>query len=271
MARVLSSTLAAVLAGLVALATSTDEIWLVAASVLLVQLVVAAAPAPPEVRGLSAPRWWPVAVGGAVATWVALDPEVLAGPDGSEAGRDALLASGILAGMLPGTVAVLFLTLLGQMFRRDGRGSFVLTTGHTVTLGLLATLASGWVAASRTPLADQVVVMGAASIAVTLLVWSALRSGAGLSPGVGAGVAITAGAAAGAAVPWLVDGWATWVLGVTVGGGAACAALLGQVVARLWGVDRWSAPEGWGLGAALSVCLAGPVVHMGAQLSGLTF
>lgn len=269
--RVLSSMLAAVLAGLVALAASTGEPWLVAAAVLLVQLLVAAAPAPPDVRRRSAPRWWPVAAGGAVATWVALDPVLLVGPDGVQAGRDALLASGVLAGMLPGAVVVVLLTLVGQMLRRDGRGDLTLTTSHTVTLGLLATLASGWVAASRAPLADQVVVMGVASVAVTLAVWSVVRSGLGLHAGPGAAAAVLAGAAAGASVPWLVDGWATWVLGVSIGLGAACSALLGQVVARLWAADRWSSPDGWGLGAALSVALAGPVVHVGAQLSGLTF
>lgn len=265
MPRLVSSLLSTALAGLLALAVTTGELWLVAAGVLLVQVLVAAAPPSAGLEQVRSGSFVPVAAGSLVATGLALDPSLLAGTSGTRAAHDALLSSGVLAGVLAGVAVVVALAWFTQMLRRDGREHLVRSAAATVTLGVLATLASGWVAAARASLSTDVVLMAAVGLSVAVLVWAA--------PGdrvVLASVAVLAGAGAGAAVPLVVDGSGTWVLGTAVGAGAALCALLGQVVGRAWTAGgTTSGPELWVFPAALSVALAAPVAHLGAQLAVL--
>lgn len=265
MPRLAPSLLSAALAGLLALATATREPWLVAVGVLVVQVLVATAPAH---GGGDRPRlttFLPVLLGSVVATAVGWDPDLLRGTDGTRATEDALLSSGVFSGVLLGSAVVVFAGLLGQMLRRDGRGELVRSVAATVLVGVLACLTAGWVAAAAESASIQVVALGAASASAALLVWAAPGDRVLLGS-----AAVTAGVLAGVVVTLAVDGTGTWVLGVAVGGAAAGCAVLGQVLGRAWGVGAAPGPQTWAFPAALSVALVGPVVHVGAALAVLT-
>lgn len=264
MPRSVSSLLSVALSGLLALAAATGELWLVVAGVVLVQLLVAAAPAAVGLGTVRPTVFAPVVAGSVMATALAFDPGLLAGTSGTRAGRDALLSSGVLTGVLAGSAVVVAMAWFVQMLRRDGREHLVRSVAATVCLGVLATLASGWVAAARASQSTDVVLMAAVGLSVAVLVWAA--------PGdrvVLASVAVVAGAAAGAVVPLVAGGAGTWVLGVAVGAGAGLCALLGQVMGRAWSGPATPGPEAWAFPAALSVALVGPVAHLGAQLAVL--
>jgi hypothetical protein len=253
--------LSVALAALLVLSATTGELWLVVAAVGLAQLLVATAPAASGLEHVRSRPFVPVVAGCAVATTLGYDPSLLAGTDGTHAADDALLASGVLAGILVGTAVVVALALLAQMLRRDGRADLVRSVAAAVTLGVLAALGAGWVAAARASASTDVVAAGAIALAVALLVWAV--------PGdrvLVVSASVVAGAAGGALAPMLVDGPGTWVLGAAVGGSAALAAVLGQVLGRAWTAGRRTGPEGWAFPAGLSVVLVGPVVHVGAQL-----
>lgn len=261
MPRLVSSVLSVALAGLLALSATTGELWLVVAAVGLAQLLVAAAPAASGLEHVRSRPFLPVVAGCAVATTLAYDPGLLAGTEGTRSADDALLASGVLAGILVGSAVVVALALLAQMLRRDGRADLVRSVAGTVTLGVLTCLGAGWVAAAGASSSTDVVLAGALALAAALLVWAV--------PGdrvLVASASVVAGVVAGGAAPLLVDGPGTWVLGSAVGGAAALCAVLGQVLGRAWTVGRSTGPEGWAFPAGLSVVLVGPVVHVGAQL-----
>ena len=137
----------------------------------------------------------------------------------------------------------------------------VATTAHAVTLGVVAALASGWVAATRSAASQEVVTVAAVGLAVGLLVWAVPWRRTATS-----WLAVLAGTGAGALVPLVLQGSTTWVLGVVVGGGAAFCAVLGVVVGRTWTGSRARTAPGWGFPAAVAVALVGPVVHVGSQL-----
>lgn len=256
---------AAALAGLLSLSVVTGRGWLVAAAVLLVQLLVAAAPRP-SLRGTGGALFGPVLVGSVVATALARDPGLLEGAAGTESARDALVSSGVLAGLLLGVVVVVALTLLAQMLRRDGRGRLVDSAGSTVLLGVVAALGAGWMAAATTSLAPDVVPAAALGVTVALLV-KALPGDAIVLGAAGT----TLGAVAGGLVPLVVDGVGTWQLGLTVGLAGAGCGLLGRTLGRAWvgDVASPSRPETWVFPAAVAIALAGPVAHVGAQLAVL--
>lgn len=267
---------AAALAGLLALAATTGEAWLVAVAVVLVQVLVAAAPRPVASTRRGEGADGPVATGGAVtgpvvagslvATALAHDPGLLAGATGTRSTRDALVSSGVVAGVLLGCFVVVALVLLTQMLRRDGRRHLVESAAAAVLLGVVATFAAGWMAAATASVASDVVPAAGLAVVVALLVRCAPGDGV-----VVGSAAVVLGGAAGAVVPLVVDGLGTWQLGLSVGLAAAACGLLGQALGRSWlgtgaGADR---PETWVLPAAVAVALAGPVAHLGAQLAVL--
>lgn len=266
MSRALASALSTALVALIALAAWTQELLLVAAAVLLVQALVAAAPSPPDERGrnLAGPRFVPAIVGGLVATVIAFDPALLVGPESMRAGREGLVSTGIVAGMVPAIAAAVFVALVAQMVRRDGRPAMVVTTGHAVALSTFAVLASAWIGAARSGYGVEVVTIGAAAIVAGLLVWSLP-----LDSIVGGVLAVLAGALAGAGTALLLDSLPSWVLGVAVGSAAALFAVMGQVLGRAWTSGRRHSSDGWGFPGALAVALPAPVVFVGAQLAGL--
>lgn len=264
MSRLVPSLVSAALAGVVVLAATTPERWLVAVAVLLVQVLAATAPAHGGPRVSRPSLFVPVVAGSLVATVVAQDPTLLRGEQGTSSTEDALLSSGPLAGMLLGSAVVVFWALVAQMLRRDGREEVVLSVATTAMVGVLATFAAGWVAAAAATTSEDVVVMGAAGLAAGLLMWAVPGDRVVLGS-----ASVVAGMAAGALVAGLLDGAGTWLLGVAVGGAAAGCAMLGQVTGRAWAADLRPGPQTWAFPAALSVAMVGPVVHLGVQLSVL--
>lgn len=262
--RLAASLLSVALAGVVVLAAVTPELWLVAAAVLLVQVLVATAPAHGVPRVSRPTVFVPVVAGSLVATAVAQDPTLLRGASGTRSTEDALLSTGALAGMLLGAAVVVSWALVAQMLRRDGRDELVLSVAATATVGVLATFTAGWVAAASATASADVVTMGAVGLSAGLLVWSVPGDRVALGS-----AAVVAGVLAGALAAGLVDGAGTWVLGVAVGGGAAGCAVLGQVLGRAWTAGARPGPQAWAFPAAVSVAVVGPVVHLGAQLSVL--
>ncbi|WP_370201218.1 hypothetical protein [Aeromicrobium sp.] len=265
MPRLVPSLLSAALAGLLALAVATGELWLVAVGVLVVQVLVATAPAHGAGERPRPTTFVPVVAGSVVATAVAWDPQLLRGTDGTVATEDALISAGVFSGVMLGSAVVVFAGLVGQMLRRDGRQDLVRAVAATVLVGVVATSAAGWVAASGESASIDVVAMAAAALSVALLVWSVPGDRVLLGSG-----AVTAGALTGVLVSATVEGTGTWVLGLAVGGAAAGCALLGQVLGRAWSVGALPGPQTWAFPAAVSVALVGPAVHVGASLAVLT-
>ncbi|KQY58381.1 hypothetical protein ASD11_01570 [Aeromicrobium sp. Root495] len=266
--RAYASLLSCVLLALLVLTAWTDEIVLVCAAVLLVQVLVAAAPGAADERGriVRGPRLAPALVAGVVSTLVAARPDVLAGADGQRASQITFVQSGVLVGVLPAVAAAVFVALVAQMLRSDGRPRLVLSTGLAVSLAVVAALGSGWVSAVRATGGPDVVTVVACAAGLALLVWNL--------PGdrvVVAGAAVLAGAVAGALVPLLLDDLLTPWFGLVVGPVAAVVAVLGQVLGRGWSRGRLHAAEGWGFPAAAAVALVGPVAHLAGQLATAPF
>lgn len=262
--RLPSTLLSVSVAGVLALAAHLD-VLLVAAAVVFVQLLVATASAPADARGRSipSPRFVAAVVSGLVATGVTLAPTVLDGADGSRSTADVTIASGTLAGLLPAIAAGVFVTLVAQMRRSDGRRELVASTGYAVSLGAFAALAVGWIGAAQSSGGADLIVVASGGLALGVLTWAVpvnrwLRGAAAVSVGAGAGAAIAAA----------MDAVVAISLGTAVGAGAAFFGVLGQVIGRAWSQDRPHAAAGWGFPAGLSVALVGPVVYVGGQLVG---
>ncbi len=261
MSRLGSAALSIALVAVLALAAHAG-VLLVAAAVVVVQVLIGSAPSLADARGRSipTPRLVPALAGGLVATVLAVRPSLLSGAAGT---RDALgmVDTGVIAGLVPAVAVAVFAALVTQMLRRDGRRELTTATAYAVSLGVTAALAAGWIGGSESLGGAPVVVIGAAGVAAGLLVWAV--------PGdrvlVGAG-AVVAGAVAGAVAAVLVDSLVTWVFGVAVGSAVALFAVLGQVFGRAWVSARTHASVGWGFPGAMSVALAGPIVYVGGQL-----
>jgi hypothetical protein len=262
--RLRSTLLSLALAGVITLAAYTGTM-LVAAAVLVVQVLVASAPSPADARGraIRAPRFAAALAGGVVATGLTVAPDVLVGAEGSSSDAFGPVDSGMLAALMPAVVVAVFVALVSQMLRKDGRVELVASTGYAVSLGVFAALAIGWIGAAQSLGDGDVVAIGAAGLAAGLLVWllPVNRWTCG-------SLAVLAGAAAGAGVALYVDSVMTWVFGVAVGSGTALFAVLGQVLGRAWAGGRSHADSGWGLPGAMSLALAAPIVYVGGQLIG---
>ena len=259
-----STLLSLALAGVITLAAYTDPVF-VGAAIALVQVLIALAPSAvdPSGRSIRSPHFVAALSGGLVATVLTLSPELLNGADGTSPDVVGATDSGMMAGILPAIAVSVFVALMAQMLRTDGRPDLVPSTAYAVTLGVLAALASGWIGASQSLGEAEAVAVGAGGLAAGLLVW--------LIPfdrWICASVAVLAGAGAGAAVAVNVDSTVTWVFGVAVGSAAALFAVLGQVLGRAWSQGRTHAAAGWGFPGAMSIALAAPLVYVGGQLVG---
>lgn len=250
------------LAGLLTLAAYTDPV-LVGVAVLLVQVLIAAAPAPFTSTGevIASPRFVPALVAGVVATAITLRPELLTGAEGTSPDVVGASDTGMYAGVVPAVAAGLFAALLAQMLRSDGRPHLVRSLAYAVGLAVSAALAVGWIGAVQSFGDAACVAIGAAGVGAGLLVWMIpIDRWWCLS------LSMLAGGLAGAAVVVGVDTIFTVLAGVLVGASSALFAVLGQVVARATtGVGTHPAVL-WGYPGALSIALAAPVVYLGGQL-----
>lgn len=261
MSRLGSAALSIALVAVMALAAYAD-VLLVAAAVVVVQLLIASAPSLADARGRSVPtpRFIPVMTGGLIATVLAVYPQILQRDDTTS---DVLgfVDTGVIAGIVPAVAATVFVALVTQMLRRDGRRELTTSTAYAVSLGVAAALTTGWIGGSESLGGAPIVVIAAAGLAVGLLVWALPAD----RIYVGAG-AVLAGAVAGAVAALLVDSIVTWIFGVAVGSAVALFAVLGQVFGRAWISTRTHASIGWAFPGAMSVALAAPVVYVAGQL-----
>ncbi|MCW2771008.1 MAG: hypothetical protein JWR27_2441 [Aeromicrobium sp.] len=250
------------LAGVMTLAAYTDPV-LVGVAVLLVQVLIALGPGPVDRAGaaIASPRLVPVLVAGVVATTLTLEPELLSGADGTSADVIGISDTGVLAGTIPGVAAAVFVALVAQMLRRDGRTDLVQSVGYAVMLSASAVLAVGWIGAVQSVGDAACVAVAAAGVAAGLLVWTLP-----VDRWICLSLATVAGAAAGAAVVLAVDSIMTVYFGVLVGAAAAILAVLGQVVARVVAGRGTHPSVVWGFPGAMAIALVGPVVYLGGQL-----
>lgn len=264
MPRLGSTLLSLAIAGVLTLAAYTGTAF-VAAVVLLVQALIASAPSPADSRGRSirTPRFAAAIAAGVTATVLTVWPDLLSGADGTSSDVLGPIDSGALFGIMPAIAVAVFVALVSQMLRKDGRPHLVASTAYAVALGVFAALAAGWIGASQSLADPEGVAVGAAGVGVGLLVWLLP-----IDRWVCGCLAVVAGGAAGAAVVLNVDSTVTWVYGVAVGSGAALFAMLGQVLGRAWSRGRTHAAAGWGFPGAMSIVLAAPIVYVGSQLVG---
>ncbi|MEO6473208.1 MAG: hypothetical protein ABIR57_14505, partial [Aeromicrobium sp.] len=131
MSRVESTLLSVALVGVLTLAAYT-EVFLVAAVVLVAQCMIAAAPSPADATGrtVNAPRFGAAATAGLIATVVTVHPQILVGAAGTQSGTIGAVDSGVFAGMAPAVAVGVFVSLVSQMLRKDGRKALVVTTGY---------------------------------------------------------------------------------------------------------------------------------------------
>ena len=264
MSRLGSTLLSLALAGAITLAAYTDPVF-VGAAVLLVQVLIALAPSAVDPAGHSirSPHFAAALSGGLVATAITLAPDLLNGADGTSADVVGATDSGMMAGVLPAIAVSVFVALIAQMLRSDGRPDLVPSTAYAVTLGAFAALSAGWIGAAQSLGDAEAVAVGAGGLAAGLLVWLVP-----IDRWICASLAVLAGAGGGAAVAIGVDSTLTWVFGVAVGSAAALFGVLGQVLGRAWARGRTHAAAGWGFPGAMSIALAAPLVYVGGQLVG---
>jgi hypothetical protein len=251
-----STLLSLVLVGVITLAAHAD-LLLVAAAVLLVQVLVAVSPPLTTSTGevVAAPRFAPALVAGVVATVLTYRPSLLDGARGTSDEVVGTTDTGMLSAVLPAVVAAVFVALAAQMLRKDGRAHL------TVLVSVVAALTAGWLGTAQSLGDAAAVSVGAAGVAAGLVVWLLP-----IDRFVCLGLSTIAGAGGGAGVAATVDSPMTVYFGVLVGAGAAVLAILGQVVARTMAGDSWQPAARWGFPGAAAVALAAPVVYLGGQL-----
>jgi hypothetical protein len=250
------------LAGVITLTAYADEM-LVGAAVVLVQLLVAASPSLKHASGdvVASPRFVPAAVAGVAATVLTLEPGLLAGADGTASDVVGATDTGMLAGVLPAVMAGVFVALVAQMLRKDGRAQLVASVAYAVTILVVAAFAAGWIGAAQSLGDAEAVAVAAAGLAAGLVVWLLP-----IDRWLCAGVSTLAGAVAGAAVVAVVDSAMTIFFGVVVGAAAAAFAVLGQVVGRMLARGDVHPAARWGFPGAMAVAFAAPVAYIGGQL-----
>lgn len=267
MSAVPAAALSIALAALLALSSHVGE-PLVVAVVVLIQVLVALAPAPADERGriVRAPRFEAAILAGLVATVFTVWPRLLVGADGSKAGEIGLVGAGTYAALVLASSAGMVVTFISQMLRKDGRRALVTSTGYAVALAVFAALPIGWLTAVRSPQGVDVVTVCAAAIGAAMLPWM-LTSYRLPGPWACAALGILAGAAVGALVAGVSSSSLTVYFGLVVGFGAAAFGILGQVLGAAWGMGRRHAAAGWGLPGALALVVASPLVHVAGLLS----
>lgn len=264
MSRLGSTLLSLALAGVITLAAYTDPVF-VGAAVILVQVLIALAPPAVDAAGHSirSPHFVAALSGGLAATVITLEPDLLNGADGTSADVVGATDNGMMAGILPAIAVSVFVALIAQMLRKDGRHDLVPSTAYAVTLGTFAALSTGWIGGAQSLGDADAVAVGAGGLAAGLLVWLVP-----IDRWLCASAAVLAGAGGGASVAIFLDSTLTWVFGVAVGSAVAFFAVLGQVLGRAWSRGRTHAAAGWGFPGAMSVALAAPLVYIGGQLVG---
>lgn len=262
MPRLGSTLLSVVLAGVITLAAYADVVF-VAAAVVLVQVLVAAAPALVTSSGesIASPRFAPAVVAGIVATVVTVEPDLLSGAAGTSSSVVGATDTGTFAAILPAVAAALFVALIAQMLRKDGRIRLVQSVGYAMTIAVVAAFTAGWIGAAQSLGDAEAVAVGAAGVAVGLLAWTVP-----LERWIALGLAIVSGAGGGAAVAASVDSNMTIFFGVVVGGASALFAVVGQVAARSMLSSQTHAALVWGFPGAMAIACAGPMVYVGGQL-----
>ena len=257
-----STLLSLALAGVLVLAAHAD-LALMAAAVLLVQVLVAIAPPLTTSTGevVASPRFAPALVAGVVATALTFEPDLLDGAAGTSPDVVGATDTGMLSGVLPAVVAAVFVALAAQMLRKDGRTHLVRSLGYAVLVSVVAAFTAGWLGTAQSLGDAEAVSVGAAGLAAGLVVW--------LLPvdrWLCIGLSTVAGAGGGAAVAAGVDSPMTIFFGVVVGAGAAVLAVLGQVVARTMAAGNQQPAARWGFPGAMAVAFAAPAVYLGGQL-----
>jgi hypothetical protein len=257
-----STLLSLALAGVLTLAAYADPA-LLAAVVVLVQVLVAISPPLLTHTGLvvDSPRLVPVVLAGVVATVLTLEPDLLAGADGTSSDVVGTTDTGMLSGVLPAIVVGVFVALAAQMLRKDGRTYLVQSVAYAVTLSVVAALAAGWVGTVQSLGDAEAVAVAAAGLGAGLVVW--------LLPvdrWICLGLSTVAGAGGGAAVAATVDSSMTVFFGVVVGASAALFAILGQAVARIVARGNLQPSARWGFPGAMAVAFVAPVAYLGGQL-----
>lgn len=260
------------LAAVVALAVQTRFLFLVVATIVLTQCLIASAPAPADRRGraIASPQVAATLVAGVVAAAFAYHPLFLLGAAGTQAASDGAVATGVFAGVLPGVAAGVIVAIIGQALRRDGRPNLVRSLAAVTSLALFAAIAAAWISAARAsaigstrvPIGSEVVTLACAAIAGGLLMWVLpfSRMVAGLLT-----LALGAASAAGTAV--LLDSAVHTLYAAVVGAGAAGFAAMGLLVGQAWTQGRGHASAGWGFPGALAFAMTGPLVYIGAQVA----
>ena len=267
----LVSRLQAILVSIVLIATMTlatyTHVIFVAVLVLVIQAMIAAAPAPADERGRSvaSPRFAPAFAAGALATILTLWPDLLGGAPGTTSTYSAI-SNGVLAGIMPGVALGVIVTLIAQMFRRDGRANLVLSVGYTVTLCMFATLPVAWLAATQSFGRSIVVALGAVGVVVAMLVWAVPKDRflVGVAAVLAAGLA---GIGVAVVVPTVIN--VNLAFAAVTSGCAAFFAIIGLVVGRNWCRGRLRVADGWGFPSAIALAIAGPVVYVAGQLVSL--
>lgn len=257
-----STLLSLALVGVITLAAYSEPV-LVAAAVLLVQLLVAAAPPLVGAAGetIASPRWVPAVVAGVVATVLTLEPELLGGADGTSGDVVGATDTGMLAGVLPAITAAVFVALGAQMLRKDGRTHLVLSLGYAVTLSVVAAFTAGWIGTAQSLGDAEPVAVAGAGLSAGLVVWLLP-----IDRWLCIGLSTVAGAGGGAAVTATVDSSMTIYFGLLVGAGCALFAVLGQVVARSMSGDNPHPAARWGFPGAMAVAFVAPIAYLGGQL-----
>lgn len=245
----------------------TRTLETVVATVVVAQILIAAAPSPVGERGVvPTPQFAATMTGALVASAVAFLPPVLIGAPGTRAGVDGLAVTGVLAGLMPGVAVGLVVAIVAQLTRTDGRASLVPSLAAVVTLVLFAASASAWIGAARTSPGREAVTIAGVAIVCALASWIVV--GPRVIPSV---FSVLAGAAGGAVVALNVDGASTWPFAAVVGAIVAGFAMVMLFVGETWmaGVGRTQSAACWGFTGALAFALTGPLAYVAAQMVGV--
>jgi hypothetical protein len=251
------------LAFVVALAALTRTMLPVLAIVVVVQILLAAAPSPVDANGrtIPTPQFGPTLAGGFVAAVVACLPPVLIGAAGTRAGIDGLAVTGVLAGLMPGVAVGLMAAIGAQLTRKDDRRHLVPSLTAVLSLVLLASRASAWVGASRTASGREVVAICGAAIVGSLAGWI------GFGPRLAAGVvgAFVGGASA-AVMALRLEGAVTWEFAAVAGTVVAGFTVVSLLIGTTWIGGQPQRSSGWGFAGAVAFALVGPLVYVASQM-----
>ncbi|MFV0633912.1 hypothetical protein [Demequina sp.] len=154
--------------------------------------------------------------------------------------------------------AIVVASLLAEVFLPNPRGHAVTAVASTSSGGTIAAAGAAWVAGNLTVGAEDLVVCGAAAVAMAAAVSVLTRR-----PGVNTFAALTMGCVSGAVTGFLFTS-ITWYAGILVGLGAGVAVVLMVEMTRREPRPRsvWA-----GIASAITpVLVAGVLVYLGGRL-----